>query len=85
MLQLQRAQGAVQQARTTAQNEVKRKEKEMEKLVDRLAKITQDRDQKSSAASMTCLNLVAESNAPAPKVRAFLFVQEATNICITPG
>ena len=66
---LQRAQSALVFARQTAQNEIKRKDKEIERIQDRWAKLVNDQPKTASAIGMRCTNLVAE-NGPAPKARS---------------
>lgn len=56
-------------ARQTAQNEIKRKDKEIERIQDRWAKLANDQSKAGAAIGMRCTNLVAE-NGPAPKVRS---------------
>ncbi|KAF8317184.1 hypothetical protein DL93DRAFT_2077414 [Clavulina sp. PMI_390] len=64
---LQRAQSALQFARQTAQNEIKRKDKEIEKIQERWSKLVNDQYKNSPPGGMKCTNLVAGSALGGPR------------------
>ncbi|KAF9517143.1 hypothetical protein BS47DRAFT_572137 [Hydnum rufescens UP504] len=65
---LQRAQSALQFTRQTAQNEIKRKEKEVERIMDRWNKLSNEQTKLSSASSgMRCTNLVPDPAIVVPR------------------
>jgi len=66
---LQRAQSALQFARQTAQNEIKRKDKEIERIQERWVKVVNDQPKSALAVGMRCANLAAGSASVAPKAR----------------
>lgn len=67
---LLKTQSALQFARSSAQNDIKRKEKEVEKVMDRWAKITAEQARLGSVgAGMACANLVIVNEERPPLVR----------------
>ncbi|KAG9025582.1 hypothetical protein FRB95_009979 [Tulasnella sp. JGI-2019a] len=65
---LQRAQSALQYNRATAQNEIKKKEKEVEKYVDRWQKLSNEQARLGSVGSgMACANLAVLEGGDGPK------------------
>src|ERR1700733_6568050 len=66
---LQRAQSALQFARQTAQNEIKRKDKEIERIQERWVKVVNDQPKSALAVGMRCANLAAGSASVVPKAR----------------
>ena len=69
LFNLQRAQSALQFARQTAQNEIKRKDKEIERIQERWAKVVNDQPKFGLAIGMRCTNLAAETASVIPKAR----------------
>lgn len=69
MFDLQRAQSALQFTRQTAQNEIKRKDKEIERVQERWTKLVNDQPKSALAIGMRCVNLAAETASVVPKVR----------------
>lgn len=66
---LQRATSALQFARQTAQNEIKRKEKEIERIMERWAKISSEQPKLAGIASgLKCANLAVGTGVVIPKV-----------------
>lgn len=67
---LQRAQSALQTCRQNAQSEVKRKERELERMVERWNKVVADQQTKIGGigANMKCANLIVDGSAVPPRV-----------------
>ncbi len=67
---LQRAQSALQTCRQNAQNEVKRKERELERIIERWNKVVADQQTKigGMGANMKCANLIVDGSSVLPRV-----------------
>ncbi|KAF8329372.1 Afadin and alpha-actinin-binding-domain-containing protein [Cantharellus anzutake] len=71
---LQRAQSALQTSRQNAQNEIKRKERELERIIERWNKVSTDHQAKigGMGANIKCSNLVADGVTVVPQANPIL-------------
>src|SRR5260370_12709305 len=67
---LQRAQSALQTCRQNAQSEIKRKERELERIIERWNKVVADQQMKigGMGANMKCANLIVDGSSVLPRV-----------------